>query len=87
MLAACEDDRGVIAEALAHLDGRPLTPLTASGPAGDVAFDFGGPVLRAFALVSPASDADWLNWMLFMPDGRVLMVGPGGRWVCKGSCT
>ncbi|WP_143320178.1 hypothetical protein [Cellulomonas iranensis] len=80
VLAACEDDRDVVAAALAAVDGRPLTAVTASGPALDTVFSFGDVHVRTFTLWSGEGDRDADSWMLFRPDGQVLTVSPGGVW-------
>jgi hypothetical protein len=82
VLAACEDDRVVISEALVQLDGRPLASIAAVGLTLDTVFDFGGLVLRTFSMRSIAAEHPEPDWMLFMPGRRVLSIGPGGAWAC-----
>ena len=83
ILAACEDDRDTIAAALARLEGRSLTSITAVGPALDTVFDFDGLYLRTFALWSRAEQGHCESWLLFRPDGHVLAIEAGGSWSCR----
>ncbi|WP_250445647.1 hypothetical protein [Actinotalea sp. C106] len=81
VLAGCEDTGELIAVALAVIDGRELTSITATGPALDTVFSFSDVHLRTFGLSSRPSEDDRLdNWWLFRPDDQVLAVAKGGTW-------
>jgi hypothetical protein len=74
VIAASEDDRSTLEAAVARLEGRELRDVQVSPPALDTAFVFdGGCVLR----VLPATTTRYEHWLLFAPDGHVLVVGPG----------
>lgn len=81
VLAGCEDTHEVIADALAVIDGRRLTPIIAAGPALDTVFSFSDVHLRTFSMWSRVSEDDRVDsWWLFRPDDQVLAVTGGGTW-------
>ena len=42
-------------------------------------------LLKSFSVISEVKgNEDQNHWMLYMPDNRVLVAGPGNRWVIEG---
>jgi hypothetical protein len=73
VLAGSADDRGALGLAVERLEGLVLRDVTVSGPALDTVFVFEGRlVLRVLADTTESE-----HWLLFVPDGNVLVVGPG----------
>ena len=79
VLAASEDEREVLVQAVKHLDGLTLQRIEIHPPALDTTLVFEGDVvLRLFSIYTDSEGM--AHWMLFMPDGNVLTVGPGSSW-------
>jgi hypothetical protein len=73
VLAASADDRRALGLAVARLEGRALRDVEVGAPALDTTFVFeGGYVLRVLADTTESE-----HWLLYVPDGNVLAVGPG----------
>lgn len=89
MLVACEDSRSKIALELQKIEGMNLKSVKFIPPLWDTLFTFDNQLaLRTFSLYSDPSDPEEEgaeDWMLFMPDGNVLAVGPGSQWCCEKS--
>jgi hypothetical protein len=80
LAAASEDPRPKMEAAIRTLDGHRLRSVDVAVPSLESVFRFdGGLVLRLFPLYSE----DYEHWMLYTPDGHVLVVGPGSRWSHK----
>jgi hypothetical protein len=76
MVAGSDDPREELAEKVKQLDGRTLQALELSGPAGQTELRFdGGLTLTLFPFAS-----DLEHYKVFIPDGQVLIVGPGSEW-------
>lgn len=77
ILAGSSDDREKQAAAVKRLEGLALQAIDVLPPALDTVLTFDdGVTLRLFATYS----ADMDHWMLFMPNGHVLTLGPGTSW-------
>jgi len=89
VLVACEDSRSKIALELQKIEGMNLKSVKFIPPLWDTLFTFDNQLaLRTFSLYSDPSDPEEEgaeDWMLFMPDGNVLAVGPGSQWCCEKS--
>ena len=80
VLAASEDGRERLANAVPRLELLELRQFEVSPPALDTTFTFDGDVV--LRLFSDYSDREGMeSWMLFTPDDNVLVVGAGGKWV------
>lgn len=65
-----------------QLNGRLIQDIQLTAPVLDAAFSFeGGLALRLFCVHSE----EYESWQLFLPDNRVLIVGPGERWILQSS--
>ncbi|NET59734.1 MAG: hypothetical protein F6K47_27370 [Symploca sp. SIO2E6] len=82
VLASSEDPRAKIELAVRRLEGLALNSIQLMPPAWDTVFNFDEEVfLRSFSIYSEESE----HWMLYMPNGKVLSVGPGSSWSCESS--
>jgi hypothetical protein len=82
VLAASQDPRPTLRLALRPIEGMAVDSITMSPPAGDTVIGFdGGYILRLFTEYSKQNE----SWMLFMPEGKVLVVGPGSSWTFEDS--
>ena len=78
VLVACEDDRADIARIIPVLEDQKLTAVQITRPALETTFTFGNNhFLRIFPIYSMD---DHEHWMLFMPGGNILVIGPGTTW-------
>lgn len=74
----CEDPRGIIKQEIAILEGCGLEDVVISPIAFETKFVFDhGLVLHTFPLnfIDPCE-----YWMLYTPDGKVLVIGPASKW-------
>lgn len=80
VLATDQDELPVIDRAIARFEGARLARVTLNSASLDTTFDFEQGVRLDITSNSDAEtrDADW--WLLFTPDERVLVVGPGPAW-------
>lgn len=77
IVAASEDDRAALEEAVRRQDGLVLRSIDVVLPGLDTRFVFDDQLtLHLFGVYSEGPE----HWMLFLPDGNVLSVGPGNRW-------
>lgn len=77
VVAAYEDDRELLAQAVTRIEGRVLERVDLTRPALESVWWFeGGLALRVF----PITTREYEHWMLYQPDGDVLTVGPGTSW-------
>lgn len=77
VLAGSDDEREVMAPAIEALNGLVLQEITVDAPALDALWTFSnGYRLRLF----PMSARQGEHWMLYLPDGNVLSIGPGSSW-------
>lgn len=82
ILAACEDDREVLASTLEGLNTLAITEITIEQPSLSTRFDFDdGSRLLTFPVHSYLEDYE--HWMMFLPDGDVFTAGPGSDWVVE----
>ncbi len=82
VLAASEDERGKIEQAIQHLEGLVLQSVDLLPPVWDTVFTFEHQViLRLFSIHSEGYE----HWMLYTPDGNVLSLGPGSHWSIESS--
>lgn len=80
VLAASEDAPSKLEEAIKKLEGLALGSVEILPPAWDTILNFEQQViLRLFSIYSE----DYEHWMLFMPDGNVINIGPGTDWSIK----
>lgn len=76
-LAGSDDERHVMADAIKVLDGLILQEIGVRAPALDATWTFAnGYQLQLF----PMSAKEGEHWMVFLPDGNVLGIGPGSSW-------
>jgi hypothetical protein len=77
ILTASEDDQDKLEIAIRRLENLTLTSVDLVFPALDAIFIFEHQVvLRLFAIHSE----EYEHWLLYIPDGNVLTVGPGNCW-------
>ncbi|MGH2769528.1 MAG: hypothetical protein ACRDJF_03275, partial [Actinomycetota bacterium] len=77
VIAASEDPRPKIETAIQRLEGLTIHSIELFLPALDTVFLFNKRVaLRLF----PVFSEEYEHWMVFTPDARVLVIGPGARW-------
>ncbi|MBE9116181.1 hypothetical protein IQ249_09765 [Lusitaniella coriacea LEGE 07157] len=77
VIAASEDPRSKLEEAVKNLEGLVIQSINLLNPALDTVFIFEQQiVLRLFSIHSQ----DYEHWMLFTPDENVLTIGPGTDW-------
>jgi len=80
VLTAWEDPRPIMAAAIAQLNGRRLRSVEIAPLSADTTCTFeGGLVLRLFSTYMDP-EGDDAHWMLFVPQDRVLVLGPSTRW-------
>ena len=74
IMAASEDDRSTLSEDVKVLDGKILRSAKLAAMPGDVTLEFESDLrLRTFAVYSQFM----AHWFLYLPQGKVLTVGPG----------
>jgi hypothetical protein len=77
VLAASEDEPTVIENALHLLNGLAIENIALVLPSLESSLSFEqGYALRLF----PVNSSDVEHWMLFTPEGKVLVIGPGMDW-------
>lgn len=77
MVAASEDAREVLEQAVTRLEGRVLEGIDVTGPALETVWWFE----RRLALrLFPIFSRDFEHWLLYLPGGDVLAAGPGTSW-------
>ena len=77
VLAASEDPRPKLEQAVTRLNGLALDVIEVRRPALEAIFQFEqGIALRVFPIFSEGFE----HWMIYMPDGNVLTAGPGTSW-------
>lgn len=77
VVAASEDARDALEQAVARLGGRVLERVDVAGPSLATVWWFeGGLALRLF----PMGSHDLEHWLLYLPGGDVLNAGPGTSW-------
>lgn len=74
--ATCDDERSVMQSAVLVLEGSRVTSVTFRADAVQLCLEFDGSVLLT---VAPSDDPDMEHWMLFLPDGFVIVAGPGDK--------
>ena len=78
ILAGSEDQRDRIRQKITILEDHTIEDIVVSSPVFETNFVFdGGLVLHTFPLTSIDP---YKYWMLFTPQGRVLVLGPAGQW-------
>lgn len=84
-LAACEDKLEKIDAALKELEGKAIKSITICNFALDTIFEFEGNIyLKTFSIYSEEPEENE-HWMLFIPDNKVFVAGPGKHWTCEAS--
>jgi hypothetical protein len=77
VLVASEDERSKIERAIQCIEGRILTSVVVVPPALETSFDFENKiVLHLFPIYTENVE----HWMLFTPEKKVLVIGPGTNW-------
>jgi hypothetical protein len=77
VLAGSDDERDVMEVAINALDGLVLQEIRVRAPALDATWTFeNGYQLQLF----PMSAQQGEHWLIFLPDGNVLNIGPGNSW-------
>jgi hypothetical protein len=83
VIAASEDPRPKLRNAIQCMEGLTLHSVHVTPPALETAFMFGEEVvLRLFPIYS---GEDYEHWMLYTPDRQVLVIGPGTSWAYESS--
>ncbi|WP_037606464.1 hypothetical protein [Streptacidiphilus rugosus] len=81
VIAGSEDPRASLESAAQMLEGRVLTAVDVQPPGLETVFEFESLGVHVFPLFSRPQSTDPLaSWMLWMPSGRILSVGPGSSW-------
>jgi len=81
VLAGSEDSRSKLRAALQTIEGSHLLSVSMSSPALETTFAFEqGINLRVFPVYT---EQDTEHWLLYIPDGHVLVIGPGANWSYK----
>jgi hypothetical protein len=83
VITSCEDARDKLTVKIRALLGRALLAAEIAAPVLDTTLTFeGGLALRLFATYSrPYLNSRLHNhWMLFTPNGKALVIGPGSEW-------
>jgi hypothetical protein len=76
-LAGCEDERSDLATIIPQINGGILLSVEIIPPAFETKFRFdNGFILHTFPIYSTESK----HWLLYTPDGNVLVIGPGSSW-------
>jgi hypothetical protein len=79
VLAASEDNTDRIEKAIKVLEGLILENIEIKRPLLDISFYFeNNLILKTFSVYSDESD-ECKHWMLFVPDGNVLVAGPADK--------
>ncbi len=85
--ANAKEQRFNVEQALQELDGLSLQTVEVQRPAFDTIFTFDNSVkLHFFSVVffgNEDGSVTWRHWSFYMPDGRVLIIGPGTNWSVK----
>lgn len=77
VVAASEDARDMLEQAVTRLEGRVLERVEITGPALETTWWFE----RRLALhLFPIFSRDFEHWLLYLPGGDVLTAGPGTSW-------
>ena len=78
-VAGCEDSREKMTYAVKQINGSKLLSFTVSSTSLDavLAFD-NGLFLKLFSIYSEEKDSN--HWLLYMPNNKVLVAGPGSKW-------
>jgi hypothetical protein len=80
ILMSSEDPPATLRETVPRLNSRTVTAVRVESPSLSARFDFDdGSRLRTFTIRTLAEDATE-HWMMFLPDNRVFVAGPGGHW-------
>lgn len=83
VMAAAEDPRPKLQNAIQCMEGLALHSVHVTPPALETVFVFDDKVvLRLFPIYS---GEDYEHWMLYTPDRRVLVIGPGTSWTYQSS--
>ena len=84
-LVGSEDSRDKILECVKQIEGCRLESFQILPQALDAILTFDkGLILRLFSVLSEDEDnEDSHHWMLYMPANKVLVTGPGNRWVIE----
>ena len=88
-LAGSGDSEENMTEAVKQIDGCRLTSFSVSSPFLDSILSFEqGIVLRLFSVYSDHDDNESVqHWILYMPDNKVIVAGPGSRWIIEETST
>src|SRR4051812_36363430 len=77
VLAGSDDERDVMAAAIAALEGRVLQAVAVRAPAFDATWSFADDHRLRLFLISVEQGE---HWLVYLPDGNVLSIGPETRW-------
>jgi len=79
-IAGSEDPRPKIQQAVQHMLNLNLCGIELTPPMWETRFVFDkGVVLHLL----PVYSSEYEHWILYMPDGNVLRIGPGSDWSCS----
>lgn len=78
MLVSSEDPPEILKKAVERLNNLKLLLLEITSPTGDAVFNFEQEIsLKLFSIYSN----EYESWMVFMPNGYILTIGPGNQWM------
>lgn len=77
VIAASEDPRSKLEEAIKKLEGLRIQSIDLFSPAFDTLLTF---EQQTFLRLFPIYSEEYEHWMLFTPDENVLTIGPGTDW-------
>ncbi|MDG4555804.1 MAG: hypothetical protein P9F19_00185 [Candidatus Contendobacter sp.] len=86
-IVGSEDTKEKLIEGVKKIEGRKLNSFEICPQTLDLLLTFeSNLLLRSFSVIGDVEgDEDKPHWMLYMPDNRVLVAGPGNRWVIEES--
>jgi len=85
-IVGSEDTKEKLIEGVKKIEGRKLISFEICPQTLDLLLTFeSNLLLRSFSVISDVEGEDKPHWMLYMPDNRVLVAGPGNRWVIEES--
>lgn len=77
-LVGCEDERSKIESVIKEIENKVLLKFDISFPSLDAVLEFEDEIyLSTFSIISEDDEGGGQHWMLFMPNDKVLVAGPG----------
>lgn len=84
-LVGSEDSKNKMIESVKQIDGCQLESFQIHPETLDAVLSFDNKlILRLFSVISDdVENEDSQHWMLYMPNNKILVAGPGNRWVVE----